>query len=63
MNNEAVWILDDDSSIRWVLQKALKTADIESCCFENGSENGSGKESCCFVRRVRPPNSSSRKKI
>jgi two-component system nitrogen regulation response regulator GlnG len=35
MNNEAVWILDDDSSIRWVLQKALKTADIESCCFEN----------------------------
>jgi two-component system nitrogen regulation response regulator GlnG len=35
MNNEAVWILDDDSSIRWVLQKALKTADIASCCFEN----------------------------
>lgn len=35
MNNEAVWIIDDDSSIRWVLQKALNTADIASCCFEN----------------------------
>jgi two-component system nitrogen regulation response regulator GlnG len=35
MNNEAVWIIDDDSSIRWVLQKALNTADIPSCCFEN----------------------------
>ncbi|MDG1121195.1 MAG: nitrogen regulation protein NR(I) [Glaciecola sp.] len=35
MNNEAVWIIDDDSSIRWVLQKALNTANIASCCFEN----------------------------
>lgn len=35
MNHEAVWIIDDDSSIRWVLQKALNTADIPSCCFEN----------------------------
>ena len=25
MTNESVWIVDDDSSIRWVLQKALQT--------------------------------------
>ncbi len=33
MNYEPVWILDDDSSIRWVLQKALMTANIECCSF------------------------------
>ncbi|RDV28957.1 nitrogen regulation protein NR(I) [Alteromonas aestuariivivens] len=35
MNNESVWIVDDDSSIRWVLQKALQVANIACCCFEN----------------------------
>ncbi len=35
MTNESVWIVDDDSSIRWVLQKALQAADIGCCCFEN----------------------------
>ncbi|MET1219283.1 MAG: nitrogen regulation protein NR(I), partial [Glaciecola sp.] len=35
MNNEPVWIIDDDDSIRWVLQKALMTAKIECCCFAN----------------------------
>ena len=35
MNTESVWIVDDDSSIRWVLQKALQTANIECCSFEN----------------------------
>lgn len=33
MNSEPVWILDDDSSIRWVLQKALMKANIECCSF------------------------------
>lgn len=32
---EPVWIVDDDSSIRWVLQKALQAANIECVTFEN----------------------------
>lgn len=35
MTNAAVWIVDDDSSIRWVLQKALQAANIECFSFEN----------------------------
>ncbi|WP_088329491.1 nitrogen regulation protein NR(I) [Lacimicrobium sp. SS2-24] len=35
MSAAPVWIVDDDSSIRWVLQKALKSADIECYSFEN----------------------------
>ncbi len=31
-----VWIVDDDRSIRWVLEKALEQEGIESCVFENG---------------------------
>ncbi|OES28587.1 nitrogen regulation protein NR [Alteromonas macleodii] len=30
-----MWIVDDDSSIRWVLQKALQAADISCLSFEN----------------------------
>ncbi|GAB3013989.1 nitrogen regulation protein NR(I) [Bowmanella dokdonensis] len=35
MSVAPVWIVDDDSSIRWVLQKALQTAEIECFSFEN----------------------------
>lgn len=35
MSVEPVWVVDDDSSIRWVLQKALQTADIPCFSFEN----------------------------
>lgn len=35
MSNAPVWIVDDDSSIRWVLQKALQGASIECFSFEN----------------------------
>ena len=35
MTSESVWIVDDDSSIRWVLQKALQAADISCLSFEN----------------------------
>lgn len=35
MNAAPVWIVDDDSSIRWVLQKALKSAELECFSFEN----------------------------
>ena len=29
-----VWIVDDDQSVRWVLEKALRQADMEPRCFE-----------------------------
>ena len=29
-----VWIVDDDQSVRWVLEKALRQADIETRSFE-----------------------------
>ncbi|WP_026375941.1 nitrogen regulation protein NR(I) [Aestuariibacter salexigens] len=35
MNIEPVWIVDDDSSIRWVMQKALQSAQIPCFTFEN----------------------------
>lgn len=34
----SVWIADDDKSIRWVLEKALTQAGIDTRCFENGDE-------------------------
>ncbi len=40
MNNaiDKVWVVDDDRSIRWVLEKALQQAGIDSFCFENGED-------------------------
>ena len=35
-NANKVWIIDDDSSIRWVLEKALQQADIEYDSFDSG---------------------------
>jgi two-component system nitrogen regulation response regulator GlnG len=31
-----VWIVDDDRSIRWVLEKALNQAGIDTCSFDSG---------------------------
>jgi two-component system, NtrC family, nitrogen regulation response regulator GlnG len=30
-----VWIVDDDASIRWVLERALKQAGMDATAFEN----------------------------
>ncbi|HWM27187.1 MAG TPA: response regulator, partial [Woeseiaceae bacterium] len=30
----SVWIVDDDQSVRWVLEKALKQADMQPRSFE-----------------------------
>ena len=38
MTTPHIWIIDDDRSIRWVLEKALKQADMEVSSFENGNE-------------------------
>lgn len=36
--SEKVWIVDDDQSIRWVLQRALEKADMEISAFEFASD-------------------------
>jgi len=38
MNDEYVWVIDDDKSIRWVLEKALKQANMEVTTFESADE-------------------------
>jgi two-component system nitrogen regulation response regulator GlnG len=30
-----VWVVDDDASIRWVLERALKQAGLETRAFDN----------------------------
>ena len=35
---EQVWIVDDDSSIRWVMEKALTRAGLNCRAFESGTE-------------------------
>ena len=36
-NSGTVWIIDDDKSIRWVLEKALQKADIATRTFSSGA--------------------------
>ena len=33
-----VWVVDDDRSIRWVLERALSQANISTHTFENGDD-------------------------
>jgi len=37
-SRERIWIVDDDRSIRWVLERALRQADIDVTAFENGEQ-------------------------
>jgi len=37
MNTEQIWIVDDDSSIRWVLEKAFSKANMSSASFDSAS--------------------------
>lgn len=36
INDDIVWVVDDDRSIRWVLEKALSRAELHTRCFDNG---------------------------
>lgn len=36
IQSDNVWIIDDDRSIRWVLERALNQASIQTRVFENG---------------------------
>lgn len=38
MTTKAVWVVDDDSSIRWVLERALSTANIPCQAFASGAD-------------------------
>ena len=38
MAAERVWIVDDDSSIRWVLERALSQAGFDTTAFANGDD-------------------------
>ncbi|SUG50426.1 nitrogen regulation protein NR(I) [Salmonella enterica subsp. arizonae] len=38
MQRGIVWVVDDDSSIRWVLERALAGAGLTCIAFENGNE-------------------------
>ena len=38
MQRGIVWVVDDDSSIRWVLERALTGAGLSCTTFESGSE-------------------------
>ncbi len=31
----SVWVVDDDESVRWVLEQALKQAQMVPRCFES----------------------------
>jgi two-component system nitrogen regulation response regulator GlnG len=35
MNSPTVWVVDDDRSIRWVLEKALQSAGLEHAVFDS----------------------------
>ncbi len=34
--SETIWVVDDDASIRWVLARTLKQANLDVRCFESG---------------------------
>jgi two-component system nitrogen regulation response regulator GlnG len=36
--SERVWVVDDDKSIRWVIEKALQKQSLETRCFENAKD-------------------------
>ena len=38
MSNETIWVVDDDRSIRWVLEQALTQAEMAVTTFENAAD-------------------------
>jgi len=38
MRKDKIWVIDDDRSIRWVLEKALEKADMEVISFEDANK-------------------------
>ena len=57
-----VWIIDDDRSIRWVLEKALGREDIPTKCFSSADDAlatlGNGQRPQVLISDIRMPGSS-----
>ena len=57
--SQPVWIVDDDSSIRWVLEKALNAANINCLTFDNPEDLllqvQSGQSPMVIISDVRMP--------
>jgi two-component system nitrogen regulation response regulator GlnG len=57
-NANKVWIIDDDRSIRWVLEKALQQTDMEIESFESGDaalQSLSARQPDAIISDVRMP--------
>ncbi|HHR6037202.1 TPA: nitrogen regulation protein NR(I) [Providencia alcalifaciens] len=37
MQKGKIWVVDDDSSIRWVLERALNSAELDCTCFDSAN--------------------------
>jgi two-component system nitrogen regulation response regulator GlnG len=62
MTANAVWIIDDDRSIRWVLEKALGREDIASRSFSSANEAldvfAAGERPSAMISDIRMPGQS-----
>ena len=38
MSTQTIWVIEDDASIRWVLEKALQKLEVRVASFENASQ-------------------------
>ena len=57
-NVEQVWVIDDDRSIRWVLEKALSQANMDVSCFESANgviERLASRQPDAIVADIRMP--------
>ena len=55
---EHIWVIDDDQSIRWVLEKALTQANMEVTCFKSAAgimERLSHEQPDAIVTDIRMP--------
>ncbi|MDH5572357.1 MAG: nitrogen regulation protein NR(I) [Gammaproteobacteria bacterium] len=58
MSKETIWVIDDDRSIRWVLEKALKQADMQVKTYENADNvlrDLESKEPDAIISDIRMP--------
>ena len=57
-SKQTIWVIDDDRSIRWVLEKALEKADLAVTTYENGNnvlEQLASQQPDAIISDVRMP--------
>ena len=47
-----VWVVDDDASVRWVLDKALQAEGVVTRCFEGADELLDTSEQCLVCQTL-----------